>query len=81
MPGMEQKTELQKHSQSAYASDRALWKPEDLAFAMGQLAQEFPAVSKDRVAAAVNSAARLVLPAEGRVRLMRRARDFLGSPS
>jgi hypothetical protein len=57
--------------------ERPHWQPEDLNFATDQLAREFPIVAKDRVTAAVNSAAPFVAPAEGRVQLMRWAREFL----
>lgn len=53
------------------------WAIDDLTFAATQLAQEFPTIAKDTVFAAVNSAAPFIPPAEGRVRLMRRARAFL----
>jgi hypothetical protein len=55
----------------------SFWKLEDMAFAMGRIAQEFPTIAKDGVAAAVNSAVRFVPPAEGRVKLMRRVREFV----
>ena len=57
------------------------WPSADIAFAAAQLQQEFPASPGDRVFAAVNSAAPFVLPAEGRVKLMSRAREFLRAPA
>ena len=54
-----------------------LWPPADVAHAAGQLAREFPNVTIAKVSAAVNSAALVVLPAEGHVRLMRTARELL----
>lgn len=53
------------------------WSMEDITFAATQLNQEFPALPKDRVFAAVNSAVPFVPAVEGRVKLLRRARDFL----
>ncbi len=58
-----------------------LWPLADITFAAAQLQQEFPTAPKERVFEAVNSAAPFVLPAEGRVKLMRRAREFLRSPA
>ncbi|MDO8545532.1 MAG: hypothetical protein Q7S40_34245 [Opitutaceae bacterium] len=57
------------------------WPLDDITFAAAQLQQEFPTSPKDRVFTAVNSAAPFVLPAEGRVKLMSRARDFLRTPA
>jgi len=53
------------------------WPPDDVARAAAQLAREFPNVTIAKVSAAVNSAALVVLPAEGHVRLMRTARELL----
>lgn len=50
-----------------------------MAFAVEQIAIEFPLMAKERVATAVNSASPFVKLAEGRVQLMRRAREFLHS--
>lgn len=55
----------------------ARWTIDDMTFAAAQLGQEFPALEKGRVFAAVNSAAPFVAPEEGRVKLMRRARELL----
>jgi hypothetical protein len=51
-----------------------------MAFAVQQISQEYPAVAKERVAIAVSSATPFVALAEGRVQLMRRAREFLHPP-
>ncbi len=61
-------------------SELPKWPLADKTFAAEQLAQEFPVVAKDRVIAAVNSAASLIRPIEGRVKLMRQARGFLRPP-
>ena len=53
------------------------WSHDDMLFAAIQLAQEFPAEAKEKLAAAINSAASACPPFEGRVRLFQRAREFL----
>jgi hypothetical protein len=53
------------------------WPKRDMEFATNQLSREFPTVPPDRVTMAVNSAAPFVTLADGRVELMRRAREFL----
>ncbi len=53
------------------------WPLGDVAFAATQLAQEYPALAKDRLMVAVNSAVPFVPPEKGLVELMRRAREFL----
>ena len=53
------------------------WAADDLAHAAAQLSQEFPTVAKGQVFHAVNSAAPFVDPSDGRVQLMRKAREAL----
>jgi hypothetical protein len=53
------------------------WTQEDLAFAVAELGREFLNTKSDRLAAAVDSAASLVLSQEGRVRLLQAARRFM----
>jgi len=56
------------------------WKLEELAFAAAELGREFLNTGSDRLAAAVDSAAALVLSEEGRVKLLQRARRFMRTP-
>ena len=56
------------------------WSLDDITFTASQLNQEFPTTPKDKILAAVNSATPFVAPTEGKVKLMRRARDFLRLP-
>jgi hypothetical protein len=53
------------------------WPLHDMVFAANQLSKEYPRIARDRVIFAVNSAAPFVTPDEGRVQLMRRAREFI----
>lgn len=77
--GADQTPDPTRLSPSA-SCEYAHWKPDEMAFVMSQIARESPYVAKDRVASAVNSAAQFVPSTEGRVQLMRRAREFLRPP-
>lgn len=68
---------MMKPDASSSNPDFTRWPLDDMTFAAAQLRQEFPAVAKDRLTDAVISAAAFVPPSAGRVKLMRRARDFL----
>ncbi len=58
-------------------SQHAPWMFEDMMFAVEQIAQEYTALARDRVTAAVNSAVALVSPSVGRVRLLQCAREMV----
>lgn len=55
------------------------WADADLLFAVAELLQEFPNSSRERITAAVSSAAIAIRSIEGRVRLVQRGREFVRS--